>query len=146
MWQPVFTDLRVDATGAAPARATEGLVDLVLDALLDNAAKFAPDAAVDVQVATTADEIVLRVRDHGSGLAADDVAKVGDRFFRGREHQNVAGTGLGLAIVRARVRDVGGRVDVGLAPDGGLVVSVALVRAGSRGSSATPHDAARPAT
>lgn len=147
MWAPVFPDLRVDAAGPAPAVAAEGLVDLLLDALLDNAAKFAPGAAVEVSVTTTPDHVVLRVRDHGPGMAADDVAKVGDRFFRGREHQNVVGTGLGLAIVRARVHDLGGRVEVGLAPGGGMAVSVTLdrVRAASPGSSAAPPDAARPA-
>ena len=147
MWEPVFPDLVFQAAGAAPARATAGLVDLVLDALLDNAAKFAPGAPVEVQVSAVGEEVVLRVRDHGPGMVADDVAKVGDRFFRGREHQNVVGTGLGLAIVRARVHDVGGRVDIGLAEGGGLEVSVRLarVRAGSAGSSAAPPDAGPPA-
>ncbi|QNN52298.1 sensor histidine kinase [Nocardioides mesophilus] len=146
MWAPVFTELRVDAPGQVLAASTDGLVDVVLDALLDNAAKFAPGAPVQVEVGAVADEVLLRVRDHGPGLAVDDVAKVGDRFFRGREHQNVAGTGLGLAIVRARVRDAGGRVEVGLADGGGLAVSVWLprVRAGSGGSSAAPPDAGRP--
>jgi signal transduction histidine kinase len=148
MWAPVFEELRCHTDGAAPARATDGLVDLVLDALLDNAAKFAPGAPVEVTVAGAGvEEVALRVRDHGSGLPADDVAKVGDRFFRGRTHQNVAGTGLGLAIVRARVRDAGGRVEVGLAPGGGLEVAVLLrrVRAGSAGSTAAHPGAAPPA-
>lgn len=145
MWAPVFTALDVHAPAGAAAWASPGLVDLVLDALLDNAAKFAPGAPVEVGVAA-GEEVVLRVRDHGPGLRADDVAKVGDRFFRGRDHQNVAGTGLGLAIVRARVDDVAGRVDVALAPEGGLEVTVRLraVRAGSGGSSAALRDAGAP--
>jgi signal transduction histidine kinase len=147
MWEPVFPELRVDADGSLLARSTEGLVDLVLDALLDNAAKFAPGKPVQVSVREAGDDVVLRVRDHGAGMVPEDVAKVGDRFFRGREHQNIAGTGLGLAIVRARVADAGGRVDVALAGGGGLAVSVALprVRAGSPGSSAAPPDAGRAA-
>jgi signal transduction histidine kinase len=148
MWAPVFAELRVDADGEVLARAADGLVDLVLDALLDNAAKFAPGRPVEVRVGTVEDEVVLCVRDYGTGMPADDVAKVGDRFFRGRQHQNIAGTGLGLAIVRARVRDAGGRLEVAAAEGGGLAVSVVLprVRAGSPGSSAAPPDGARPAT
>lgn len=149
MWAPVFTQLQVDAPATAWGLATEGLVGLVLDALLDNAAKFAPGSPVEVAVAGTGDgdRVALRVRDHGPGLRSDDVAKVGDRFFRGRDHQNVAGTGLGLAIVRARVADAGGRMEVGLAPGGGLAVEVVLaaVRAGSAGSSAPHRDGAGPA-
>ena len=156
MWEPVFESLLLHAPGEARAWASEGLVDLVLDALLDNAAKFAPGAPVEVSVVPVGGqgshgEVQLRVRDHGPGLRPDDVPKVGDRFFRGRDHQNVAGTGLGLAIVRARVDDVGGRVEVGLDPGGGLAVTVGLrgcgatLRAGTGGSSGPPPDAGGPA-
>jgi signal transduction histidine kinase len=101
---------------------------------------------VEVDVREGGDEVVLCVRDHGTGMDPEDVAKVGDRFFRGRTHQNIAGTGLGLAIVRARVQDAGGRLLVELAPGGGLEVCVVLrrVSAGSAGSSAAPPDAGPP--
>ena len=160
MWAPVFDDLVLEAPEHTEALASDGLVDLVLDALLDNAAKFAPGAPVEVTVALAqpardgtdpvvggaGGEVVLRVRDHGPGLRSDDVPKVGDRFFRGRDHQNVVGTGLGLAIVRARVDDVGGHVEVGLATGGGLAVTVRLpaLRAAPGGSSAPPRGAGGP--
>ncbi len=137
LWAPVFPDLEVDVPERMTAMSTPGLVDLVLDALLDNAAKFAAGSRVTVRLEEVADEVVLSVRDYGPGLPEDDVAKVGDRFFRGREHQNVPGTGLGLAIVRARVTGAGGRLAVDLAAGGGLRVAVSL-RPGSRESSA-PH-------
>lgn len=84
----------------------------------------------------------MRVRDHGQGLHPDDVAKVGARFFRGRQHQNVPGTGLGLAIVRARVDDLGGSMVVSTPSDGGLEVRVVLsaVTGDALGSSAPPPD------
>ncbi len=147
MWAPVFSGLSVQAPETAAALATEDLVDVVLDALLDNAGKFAAEAPVEVTVTESADRVLLRVRDHGPGLHAEDVAKVGARFFRGRQHQNVAGTGLGLAIVRARVHDVGGSVDVRLADGGGLQVDVGfpLVTASAPGSSAPPPDEGRAA-
>lgn len=135
MWAPVFPELEVDVPDRVLAMSVPGLVDLVLDALLDNAAKFAADSPVAVRLEEREHEVVLSVRDHGPGLPDDDVAKVGDRFFRGREHQNVPGTGLGLAIVRARVADVGGGLVVQRVTDGGLRVSVVL-RPGSPGSSA----------
>lgn len=133
LWEPVFPALEVRAPASLDASVTPGLVDLVLDALLDNAAKFAPDSPVLVVAAGSPEEVVIAVRDQGPGLPADDVAKVGDRFFRGRTHQNVPGTGLGLAIVRARVADVGGRLEVHGAGGGGLEVRVVL-RPGSPGS------------
>lgn len=127
MWSPMFEELRLDAPMSALALATDDIIDVVLDALLDNAAKFAEHAPVDVTVAKDdAGEVMVRVRDHGPGLDAEDVEKVGTRFFRGRQHQNIAGTGLGLAIVRARVLDVGGSFAVKPASGGGLQVEVRL--------------------
>ena len=141
MWAPAIEALEVDTPTECIAYATESTVDLVLDALLDNATKFAPDAPVDVSVRLEADAVALSVRDHGPGLPADDVDKVGARFFRGRAHQNVAGTGLGLAIVRARVEDVGGWFEVARPEDGGLVVTVRFSRRSAvRGSTSTLRD------
>ncbi len=51
LWEPVFASLEVRAPAVLAASVTPGLVDLVLDALLDNAAKFAPDSPVLVVVA-----------------------------------------------------------------------------------------------
>jgi len=147
MWAPMFEQLDVRAAASAPARGTDGIVDLVLDALLDNASKFAAGAPVEVAVTEDASGVVLRVRDHGPGLHADDVSSVGARFFRGRQHQNVPGTGLGLAIVRARMADLGGTTEVRLAGGGGLQVEATFPAApnggvtdGVRGSTAPPHD------
>ncbi|EST38727.1 hypothetical protein N566_05900 [Streptomycetaceae bacterium MP113-05] len=135
MWDPMFAQLTVDAPPAPAALVGDGLVDLVLDALLDNAAKFAEGSAVDVTVTAeddrdggTAGDLLLTVRDHGPGLDDADVEKVGARFFRGRAHQNIAGTGLGLAIVRARVQEIGGGLTVSTAPGGGLQTEVRLPR------------------
>lgn len=140
MWQPAFPRLTLEAPAEAPAFGTPDIVDVVLDALLDNATKFAAGSPVGVSVAAESEEVRIRVRDHGPGLDADDVAKVGSRFFRGRQHQNVPGTGLGLAIVRARLDDVGGSLHVERADGGGLQVEARLRTAthGAPGSSAPP--------
>ena len=152
MWAPMFERLDVETPPSALALASDDIVDVVLDALLDNAAKFAAGAPVEVAVTVSpassaadvgAPAVLLRVRDHGPGLDAEDVEKVGARFFRGRQHQNVAGTGLGLAIVRARVLDIGGALEVSRPEGGGLQVAVRLpaFRGAAPGSSASPPDA-----
>ena len=144
MWEPVFPRLQVDLPDEALALSSPEVIEVVLDSLLDNAAKFAPDSPVEVTVTGggPTERVEVRVRDHGQGLHPDDVAKVGARFFRGRQHQNVPGTGLGLAIVRARVDDLGGSMVVSTPSDGGLEVRVVLSTAtgGARGSSAPLPD------
>lgn len=145
MWEPVFDDLVVDVPDEARVLATPELLDVALDSLLDNAAKFAPGSPVSVTVVPEeagSGRMALRVRDHGEGLHPDDAAKVGARFFRGRHHQNVPGTGLGLAIVQAQLDDLGGSLVVSAPSDGGLEVSVILPAATGdvRGSSAGRPD------
>lgn len=141
MWSPMFDELRLNAPVSALSLATDDIIDVVLDALLDNAAKFAEHSRVDVTVAMNDDgAVVLSVRDYGPGLDAEDVEKVGTRFFRGRQHQNIAGTGLGLAIVQARVLDVGGSFAVMPASGGGLQVDIRLpaFNPAAHGSTAWP--------
>jgi signal transduction histidine kinase len=153
IWEPVFEELEVVDEGAVLALGTAEVVDVALDSLLDNAAKFAPRSPVRVVVERVPGEpgtdhqdgrVAVRVRDHGPGLHPDDVAKVGARFFRGRQHQNVPGTGLGLAIVRAGLDDLGGTLAVSSPDGGGLEVALLLPAAtgGARGSSAPPPGAA----
>lgn len=128
MWEPALPDLLVDAPAEAAALASDEVVEVFLDAALDNATKFAPGSPVHVTVTSHPEGTTLAVRDHGEGVRGDDLAKVGSRFFRGAQHQNVRGTGLGLAIVRAHVVRVGGTFSVAAPPDGGFEVRATLPR------------------
>jgi two-component system, OmpR family, sensor histidine kinase MprB len=65
--------------------------------LLDNAAKFSPAGSV-VEVRVKGGEVA--VRDHGPGIAAEDLPHVFDRFYRAPAARGTHGSGLGLAIVR----------------------------------------------
>lgn len=76
-----------------------------------------------LEVERADDAVRLSVRDEGPGLAADDAARVFDRFFRAG---GGAGSGLGLAIVQGVVDAHGGEVGVRTAPGEGLTVTVRL--------------------
>ena len=67
-----------------------------------------------------------RVRDHGPGIADDELPLVFDRFFRGAHARARHGSGLGLAIVRQVVEAHGGSVSALNAPGGGLLVRLVL--------------------
>ncbi|WP_167006886.1 HAMP domain-containing sensor histidine kinase [Mumia sp. ZJ430] len=150
IWEQAVPGLTVGAPDRILALATVEVVDVVLDATLDNATKFALGSPVEVTVgevtiraadATETAAVEIRVRDNGSGVRDEDLAKVGARFFRGAQHQNVHGTGLGLAIVRAHVVQLGGTFAVGRPPGGGFEVRVTL-RSPAPGSSAARRGAA----
>jgi two-component system sensor histidine kinase MprB len=91
--------------------------------LLDNAAKHSPpDGVVEV----TVDAAGIRVRDHGHGIAAEDLPHVFDRFYRGANSRGTQGSGLGLAIVRQVASQHGGSVTADNAPDGGAIFTLHL--------------------
>lgn len=80
--------------------------DLVLQAianLLDNAVKFTPAGGhIRLQASAPArDRRDIRVTDEGPGLAPDDRARAGERFFRADPSRALPGSGLGLSLVRA---------------------------------------------
>jgi signal transduction histidine kinase len=84
---------------------------LVLDNLLDNAAKYSePSGQVTVSVETTGDEAVLRVLDTGVGIAAEVLPFVFEPFVRERipEARARQGSGVGLVLVRTLVELHGG--------------------------------------
>ncbi len=84
--------------------------------LLDNAGKWSPSGgAVDVAVG----EREVSVRDHGPGIAPDDIPFVFDRFWRAGSARGTPGSGLGLSIVRQVADQHGADVVVETPPDGG---------------------------
>jgi two-component system sensor histidine kinase MprB len=71
----------------------------------------------------------LTVRDHGPGIAAEDLPHIFDRFYRGADARGRPGSGLGLAIVRQVVEQHGGNIAAEAAPSGGTLMRVRLPRA-----------------
>jgi two-component system sensor histidine kinase MprB len=87
--------------------------------LIDNAVKYSP-AGEPVEVHL--EDGVLTVRDHGPGIAAQDLPHIFDRFYRGADARGRPGSGLGLAIVRQVAVQQGGSVEAEPAPGGGTLM------------------------
>ncbi|KUO11984.1 sensor histidine kinase [Streptomyces sp. DSM 15324] len=114
----------VHADGALLVRADESGLRQVLGNLVANVRTHTPaEVPVRLGVERTDGIVRLSVRDEGPGLAAEDAARVFDRFFRAG---GGAGSGLGLAIVQGLVRAHGGEVNIHTAPGEGLDVTVEL--------------------
>ncbi len=67
---------------------------------------------VDVEVERDGDTAILRVRDTGPGIPADEQPRIFDRLFRGDTSRAERGLGLGLSLVKAIVEAHGGTVEV----------------------------------
>ena len=83
---------------------------------------------VTVSLADAGPEVVLEIRDHGPGIAAEDVPRVFERFERASSTRHYGGLGLGLYLVREIVTAHGGSVSAGNAPGGGASFTVRLPR------------------
>ena len=114
----------------APAQAghfdfVQGLQALVN--LLENGLRHAPvDEPVEVTLIREGDDLVIEVRDRGSGVPPGDSERIFEPFFRGADARAVAGTGLGLAIARDAARAQGGDVVYRPRDGGGSVFSLRL--------------------
>jgi two-component system sensor histidine kinase MprB len=98
-------------------------LDRALGNLLDNAAKWSPPGG-DVEIAVHGTEVT--VRDHGPGIAEEDLPYVFDRFYRASSARGLPGSGLGLAIVRQVAHAHGGTVAAERAEGGGTLMRFSL--------------------
>jgi signal transduction histidine kinase len=79
------------------------LMSIVIDNLLSNAIKYSNKGG-KLEISLSEDELAVtcRITDHGIGIAADEMAKVYEQFYRSHpaDHPEIKGTGLGLSLVK----------------------------------------------
>jgi two-component system sensor histidine kinase BaeS len=83
----------------------------VVTNLLTNALKFSgAGTAVSIEVTQAGQDAVLRVTDHGLGIAPSELPHIFDRFWRGREAARISGSGIGLAVAAELAAAHGGEL------------------------------------
>ncbi len=93
-----------------PVMADAERAGQILVNLVHNAIKFTgPGGRVELSARQDGDELELVVSDTGVGIAADDLPRVFERFYKADKSRASGGTGLGLAIVKHLVQAHGGR-------------------------------------
>jgi signal transduction histidine kinase/DNA-directed RNA polymerase specialized sigma24 family protein len=95
--------VEVDVEPGLRTQADAGLLERIVENLLSNASKYTP-AGSRVTVAAHRDgpdHVIVSVADDGPGIPDGEVARIGERFFRGGDvhTRSTRGTGLGLAVV-----------------------------------------------
>jgi signal transduction histidine kinase len=88
-------------------------LERAIAAILDNAVKFSPEGGdVMVNVEFDAEQIWVRVEDHGVGIAADVMPCIFDRFFHVDNVGNYLfrGLGLGLSVAKQVIEQHGGKI------------------------------------
>lgn len=100
-----------------------------LNNLLENAVKFSPDRKeIDVFLKKYDQNVILKVKDNGIGIPADESDKIFDKFCQGRNEvrQSTKGTGLGLTLVKHTVEAHDGRIQVESRVGEGSIFSIIL--------------------
>jgi two-component system sensor histidine kinase KdpD len=116
----------VDRFGHLAVRVDARLTSTALAHILENAAQYSPvGSTITVTYEVSADGLLISVRDRGTGIAATDLPRLFERFYRGgAAWQYSSGTGMGLAITRGLLAAEGGRVWADNAADGGAQLSM----------------------
>lgn len=124
--------LRAVIEGGVVIRASEDMVETVIENVLENAVSFSPpNHPIAVKLSVSGDQAVLAIADEGPGVREADLPRVFDRYFSSRasapdgEDEGVH-FGVGLWIVRRNVEALGGRVSAENRDPHGLAVRIQL--------------------
>lgn len=131
LFQPVAEDSRINLTSSVPeqchVQGDRQRLQRVIANLLDNAFKYTPAGGqVKVSLQQQDARVLLRIEDTGVGIAAQDLPRIFQRFYRGDRSRSQRGIGLGLNLALAFVRAHGGDITATSTEGAGSVFSVVL--------------------
>jgi two-component system heavy metal sensor histidine kinase CusS len=117
--------VKIQGVGEGMVFADPLLFGRMLSNLIDNALRHTPAGGeIDVSVRTLPNETEIVVRDSGSGIAAEHLPRVFDRFYRADASRSSEGSGLGLALVKSIAELHGGSVAIASELNHGTSVTI----------------------
>ena len=125
----VNLDINLDLDQALLIQADRRAVRQILLNLLSNAVKFSDKGGhVDIDAQAIDGDLELSVTDNGSGMSAEELARIGDLYAQGEAAKlsEERGSGLGLALVQSLTQLHGGKMDVRSVIDEGTRVKIIL--------------------
>ena len=86
----------------------------VINNIIGNSVKYRDkdDSYIDIRILDETDAIRVEIEDNGKGIAAKDLSRIFERFYRADTSRNSAqgGSGIGLSIVKKIIEDHGGYI------------------------------------
>jgi len=125
-------EVALDLPGRLPMIRGDRMAILqVFENLLDNAIRYSNGTKyLGISASVNEKQIHFRVADKGRGIPADEMPRVFEKFFRGRD-VSTAGSGLGLAIAHRILKDHGGAINLHSVVGAGTIAEVVLPLEGS---------------
>ncbi|MFH1953450.1 MAG: GAF domain-containing sensor histidine kinase [Pseudomonadota bacterium] len=96
-------------------KASVDEIEKVLNNLITNAIKYTPiGGTILIALSASGGRVILTVKDTGIGIAAGEIPKIFDEFFRTKSAKKIDpyGKGLGLSLVKQIVESLGGTISV----------------------------------
>jgi signal transduction histidine kinase len=122
------SEVVVRGEGPNPGRWDRSRLDQVVTNLIANAIKYGGGRPIHVTLDGSPEVARLEVRDHGIGIAPENLGRIFQRFERAVSERHYGGLGLGLWIVHQIVEALGGTVQATSRPGEGAVFVVELPR------------------
>jgi two-component system phosphate regulon sensor histidine kinase PhoR len=111
------------------ARINPALLEQAVVNLLDNAVKYSgKGSAIKIEADNEQGEVLIQISDNGVGIAAQDITRIFERFYRVDKARSakLGGTGLGLSIVKHIVAAHHGHITVKSRPGKGSIFTIHL--------------------
>jgi PAS domain S-box-containing protein len=117
----------IEVQGKALASIDPNVIRDSLTHIMRNAARYSePADPVMVRIAAIGNCIELRITDEGIGIAADELPRIFEPFFRGSNINERGGLGIGLTIARAAIEAHGGTIRAESEPGKGTTFIITL--------------------
>ncbi|MBO9643326.1 MULTISPECIES: sensor histidine kinase [Pseudacidovorax] len=145
-------EIQINVPDDAMVMADEVELKRVLSNLLENARRYGRTPGmnvtqIDIQAQTQPTAVLIKVRDHGPGVAPVMLAQLTKPFFRGdTARTSAAGAGLGLSIVAKNIERMGGTFALTSTPGRGFAAHIRLLRAQGTPAAASDRRPAPPSS
>jgi signal transduction histidine kinase len=123
-------DLRIEAADNLPSVMVDAdRMTQVFNNLVSNALRYTSQGSIVLAASATNQQVRFEVRDTGTGISAEELAHIFDRFYRAdesRQRTEDGSSGLGLAIAKAIVEVHGGQITAVSTPAQGTTFAITL--------------------
>ena len=122
-------EIKVECDPGLKVQMNARLIEQAVVNLLDNSIKYSEsEEAIIVSAKKEKENIVIKVKDFGKGIAKEHHDRIFERFYRidKARSRNLGGTGLGLAIVKHIAQSHGGTATLESEPGEGTTISIII--------------------
>ncbi|KPH11401.1 HAMP domain-containing sensor histidine kinase [Chryseobacterium sp. ERMR1:04] len=97
----ITINLKVTKPALLEFPGNETLLYLALYNIVENAIKYSGPSPISVTMLEENQQLQIEIKDQGKGIAPDDLKKITETFYRGKNVDNIKGSGIGLSLSKS---------------------------------------------